>query len=116
MEKLSIIDVLTLAKAGYKRKDIDEIIAANAAAEETAEDATKEIASPEPQKVQEETPEADSTPDYKAMFEEMQSKYEEINKKLEAAQKANTARDASTTQTKASTSETINNIFREIIS
>ena len=115
-EKLGIMDVLALAKAGYSRKEIKEITAMADSAEEAAESTPEVSVTPEQQKAPEQKPkeEADA-PDYKAMFEEMQKKNEELNSKLEAAQKANIASDVSGNQTKVSTSETINNIFRDVL-
>ena len=115
-EKLGIMDVLALAKAGYSRKEIKEITAMADSAEEVAESAPEVSATPEQQKAPEQKPKEEAdVPDYKTMFEEMQKKNEELNAKLEAAQKANIASNVSGNQTKVSTSETINNIFRDVL-
>lgn len=115
MEKLSILDVVALAKAGYKPGEVKEIMAMANVTEEAAAPAPKESANPEPQK-EPETPVASPEPDYKAMFEEQKKQVEELTSKLEAAQKTNIASDVSNNQTKVSTSETINNIFRSVLS
>ena len=116
MEKLSIMDTLALARAGYKKSEIKEIMEQSNAAEEQPTPAPEDSAKNEVEKAPEEKPVADDEPDYKSMFEEMQKQYDEIALKLEAAQKANINTDVSKSQNKFSTSETINNIFREVIS
>ena len=117
MEKLSILDVVALAKAGYKPGEVKEIMAMANVPEETPAPAPKESANPEVKKEPEiETQVASDVPDYKAMFEETQKQVQELSMKLADAQKANIATDVSNSQKKVSTSETINNIFKEIIS
>ena len=117
MEKLSIMDTLALARAGYKKSEIKEIMEQSNATEELPAPAEETSVKHEAEKEPEvEKPVADDGPDYKTMFEEMQKKYDAMASKLEAAQKANINTDVSKTQTKLSTSETINNIFREVIS
>lgn len=123
MEKLTLIDRLQLVKAGYKAKQIEEMIIKDAsetsASEEPAENTSKGDAEPEQVKEQTKTPAADENkdePDYKSMFEEQKKQIEELSAKLEAAQKTNIASDVSNNQTKVSTSETINNIFKSVLS
>jgi len=123
MEKLTLIDRLQLVKAGYKAKQIEEMIIKDAsetsASEEPAENTSKGDAEPEQVKEQAETPAVDENkdgPDYKTMFEEQKKQIEELSAKLEAAQKTNIASDVSNNQTKVSTSETINNIFKSVLS
>ena len=118
MEKLSILDVVALAKAGYKPSEVKEIMAMANVPDVVQENAPKESAEPEAPKdpTEKETPVASDTPDYKAMFEEQQKKLEELSSKLDAAQKANIATDVSSSQSRLSTSETINNIFKDVIS
>lgn len=117
MEKLSIMDVLSLARAGYKKKEIDEIMAAGNVPDEAPATTPKESERPEAQKEPAKEPVTKpNEPDYKVLFEEMQKKNEDLSSKLEAAQKANITSDVSTNQTKISTSETINNIFKDVLS
>lgn len=117
MEKLSIMDTLALARAGYKKSEIKEIMEQSNATEELpapAEDTSvKNEAEKEPEV---EKPVADDGPDYKTMYTDLQKQVESLTSKLEAAQKANINSDVSRTQTKVSTSEAINNIFRDVIS
>lgn len=117
MEKLSIMDTLALARAGYKKSEIKEIMEQSNATEELpapAEDTSvKNEAEKEPEV---EKPVANDEPDYKTMYTDLQKQVESLTSKLEAAQKANINTDVSRTQTKVSTSEAINNIFRDVIS
>lgn len=116
MEKLSILDVLAFAKAGYKPADVKEIMAMSATTEEAPTPATEEVAKNEVQKEPEEIPVVKDEPDYKTMYADLQKQVESLTSKLEAAQKVNINTDVSKSQPKVSTSETINNIFREVIS
>lgn len=115
MEKLSILDVLAFAKAGYKPADVKEIMAMSATTEAPTP-ATEEVAKNEVQKEPEEIPVVKDEPDYKTMYTDLQKQVESLTSKLEAAQKVNINTDVSKSQPKVSTSETINNIFREVIS
>ena len=110
------MDTLALARAGYKKSEIKEIMEQSNAAEEHPTPAPEDSAKNEDEKAPEEKTVADDEPDYKSMFEEMQKQYDEIASKLEAAQKANINTDVSKTQTKVSTSDAINNMFRDVIS
>ena len=117
MEKLSIMDTLALARAGYKKSEIKEIMEQSNATEELPAPAEETSVKNEAEKEPEvEKPVADDEPDYKTMYTDLQKQVESLTSKLEAAQKANINSDVSRTQTKVSTSEAINNIFRDVIS
>ena len=123
MANLTLIDRLQLVKAGYKAKQIEEMIIKDAsetsASEEPAENTSKGDAEPEQAKEQVETPAADENkdePDYKEMFENLQKEFDETKKRLEAAQKANASMDVSANIKKEDTQTTINNIFKDILS
>ena len=123
MANLTLIDRLQLVKAGYKAKQIEEMIIKDAsetsASEEPAENTSKGDAEPEQAKEQVETPAADENkdePDYKSMFENLQKEFDETKKRLEAAQKANASMDVSANIKKEDTQTTINNIFKDILS
>lgn len=122
MEKLTLIDRLQLVKAGYKAKQIEEMIIKDAsetsASEEPAENTSKGDAVPEPAKEVGEIPTADEkedTPDYKQMFEELQKEFDETKKKLDAAQKANTSVNVSGNASIEDSQTKLNNIFRDIL-
>lgn len=123
MANLTLIDRLQLVKAGYKAKQIEEMIIKDAsetsASEEPAENTSKGDAEPEQAKEVGETPTADENkdePDYKEMFENLQKEFDETKKRLEAAQKANISMDVSSNIKKEDTQTTINNIFKDILS
>ena len=123
MANLTLIDRLQLVKAGYKAKQIEEMIIKDAsetsASEEPAENTSKGDAEPEQAKEQVETPAADENkdePDYKEMFENLQKEFDETKKRLEAAQKANASMDVSANIKKEDTQTTINNIYKDILS
>ena len=120
---ITLIERLQLIKAGYNKKEINEMIMMadqeTSVAEEPAENTSKGDVEPEPKKAEAEMIPADENkemPDYKTQFEKLQAEYEETKKKLDAAQRANISADVSSNKPKVSTAETINNIFREIIS
>lgn len=123
MANLTLIDRLQLVKAGYKAKQIEEMIIKDAsetsASEEPAENTSKGDAESEQAKEVGETPTADENkdePDYKEMFENLQKEFDETKKRLEAAQKANISMDVSSNIKKEDTQTTINNIFKDILS
>ena len=121
-KEITLIERLQLIKAGYNKKEINEMIMMadqeTSAAEEPAENTSKGDAEPEPKKAETIIPadENKDEPDYKTMYADLQKQVESLTSKLEAAQKVNINTDVSKSQPKVSTSETINNIFREVIS
>ena len=122
-KEITLIERLQLIKAGYNKKEINEMIMMadqeTSVAEEPAENTSKGDAEPEPKKAEAEMITADENKemlDYKTQFEKLKAEYEETKKKLDAAQRANISADVSSNKPKVSTTETINNIFREVIS
>lgn len=122
-KEITLIERLQLIKAGYNKKEINEMIMMadqeTSVAEEPAENTSKGDAEPEPKKAEAEMIPTDDNKemlDYKTQFETLQAEYEETKKKLDAAQRANISADVSSNKPKVSTAETINNIFREVIS
>lgn len=70
---MNLIDIITLAKAGYKPADIKELVA---------------LATPEP--VTETTPEqTEAVTDYKALYEEAQEELKKVKAEAIEAQRAN---------------------------
>ena len=123
-KELGIIETLALIKAGYTKKEIkamadavEEINVKPDAVEETPENAPKESVAPEVEKTKVETPEApEAEPDYKQMFEELQTKYDDLSEKLKAAQEANITKDVSmNTSEKVTAQQTVDKIFAEIL-
>lgn len=122
MANLTLIDRLQLVKAGYKAKQIEEMIIKDASetpvSEEPAVNTSKGDADPEPAKEAVEEPHADEkedTPDYKQLFEDLQKEFDETKKKLDAAQKANTLVNVSGNTTIEDSQTKLNNIFRDIL-
>lgn len=129
MKDLTLLERLQLVKAGYKAKQIEEMIIKDATnssdVEVSAENTSKGDAEPEQAEkpVTEENTKSDEveTPDYKSMFEDLQKSMEamkasneELEKKLSAAQSANLNQDVSGNTSKVSAQENVQNIFREV--
>lgn len=129
MKDLTLLERLQLVKAGYKAKQIEEMIikddANSSDVEVSAENASKGDAEPEQveKPVTEENTKSDEVevPDYKSMFEDLQKSMEamkasneELEKKLSAAQSANLNQDVSGNTSKVSAQENVQNIFREV--
>lgn len=121
MANLTLIDRLQLVKAGYKAKQIEEMIIKDAAdvseSEVPAENTSKGEAEPEQAKEQNEesVPEKEAEPDYKKLFEDLQRSNEDLQKKLEAAQALNTKADASGNTVKKDAQSVVNDIFKDIL-
>ena len=93
---MKFTDYIALARAGYKKADIERMLAEDAKEEERdslpdpldiGDTLNPEPENPMPQTSEAEKPAVDQT-DYKAL-------YEQVKKDLEAAQKANISRDNS---------------------
>ena len=92
---MKFTDYIALARAGYKKADIERMLAEDEKEEkEPLPDPldVEESPAPEPEITTQQTPEAEKSAvdqtDYKAL-------YEQVKKDLEAAQKANISRDNS---------------------
>lgn len=85
---MKIGDIIALAKAGYKKKDIEDLLAVDTEEKKEEPDSKEE---PEPEKKKEEqepkedpNPEEkkeDPEPDYKKLFEESQAKIKKLQEK-----------------------------------
>lgn len=95
---LSIKDVVSLAKAGYKPADVKELIEMSKDAPEE-EKKPEEPPAPEEKKPEEPAPKEEPEVDYKAKYEEL----------LEANRKAALARDNSGSEPQQKTAEEIVN-------
>lgn len=89
--KMKITEIIALAKAGYKKSDIDKIIEEEKAAAESEEIDEVEEIEEEKEEIKEEhiEEEKEEEPDYKALYEELKKSKEETEKKLKQAQKMN---------------------------
>lgn len=110
---MKFTDYIALARAGYKKAEIEKMIAEDAKEEkeplpepldiEDHPEPEPDIKDVQPSKAEESEPDQ---PDYKAL-------YEQVKKDLEAAQKANLSRDNSDgLDTKQSGYEKLKNLFR----
>ena len=97
MPKVGLKEILSLLAAGYKKKDIEAMIAAEEEEDQKAAEqsqaqtaAPEDKAAPEDAGVKESTPE----PDYKKMLEEKQKELEEIQAKLNKIQQDNVHKDS----------------------
>ena len=110
---MKFTDYIALARAGYKKAEIEKMIAEDAKEEkeqlpepldiEDHPDPEPDIQTVQPSRAEESEPDQ---PDYKAL-------YEQVKKDLEAAQKANLSRDNSDgLDTKQSGYEKLKNLFR----
>ena len=93
----TISDLAALARAGFKADDIKAIMANQVESPKTSEEApetvAKETTQPEEQKaVMEDKPEE---PNYKKLYEEMQTKLQDTETSLKKAQSLNTSKSLS---------------------
>lgn len=121
-KEITLIERLQLIKAGYNKKEINEMIMmANqeqSEVEESTENASKGDAEPETKKTEVEqlsSDDANDEPDYKSEFEKLQKEYEETKKKLEAAQQANISANVSLNKPKEDSQTILNNILKDVL-
>lgn len=87
---MNLLDIISLAKAGYKKADIDELLAIQidepepepAAGSTEPDDGSKGEPEPSPE------PSADD-PDYEQLYNELRSELEKVKNDLKVAQDAN---------------------------
>lgn len=97
---MKIKDIIALTLAGYRKADIDKLIALEL-------DEPKEEEKAETPKVEEKPEE----PDYKSMFEQLQVENTKLQTALTDAQSAVTRQDVSKEQPKVDDMETLRKIF-----
>ena len=109
---MKFTDYIALARAGYKKADIEKMLAEDAKEDKEPLPDPLDIGDtqgPEPEKPTEQAPEAEKPvvdqTDYKAL-------YEQAKKDLEAAQRANTTRDNSDGLDKKSGYEKLQDLYR----
>ena len=92
--KVGLKETLSLLAAGYKKKDIDAMIAAD---EEESKQEEKQAAPAEDKKAPEDADAKDSIqePDYKTMYEELQTKNKELEETVTKLQQSNINKDSS---------------------
>ena len=115
--KVGLKETLSLLAAGYKKKDIDAMIAAD------EEDSKKEVPDtpsedkqvPAPAPDQEQSTEPE--PDYKKMYEELLAKNQQTEAKVTKLQQANVNKDSApaSEEAKKKQDEDLQNLFRSFM-
>ena len=93
---MNLLDIISLAKAGYKKADIDELLAIQidepepepAAGSTEPDDGSKGEPEPSPE------PSADD-PDYEQLYNELRSELDKVKNDLKVAQQRNISHDNS---------------------
>lgn len=114
---MDIKDIISLARAGYKKKDIEELLKAPI---DESEPEPVPDSSTEPETVPEggngvspEDTEPETQPDYEKLYNDTKKELEDTKSQLAVAQKANVKNNnASGDKT---TDETVNDIFRQFM-
>lgn len=95
---MNLLDIISLAKAGYKKADIDELLAiqVDEPEDKPEPDSTDKDAGPEGGAGKSPEGAADD-PDYKQMYEDLQKQLEEVKINLKEAQDANLKKNVAVT-------------------
>lgn len=88
-------DTLSLLKAGYKKKDIDALIAMDEEEKKKADSDSSKVGEVHPAPDSSAQGKQEDTPDYKKMYEEMKASKEKIEKVLTDIQQKNIRGDIS---------------------
>ena len=106
---MNLLDIIELAKQGYKLSDIKELLSMPIPEPAPVEGAqkTEDAKPPEVKPEGNDTGVVDSN-NYKQMYEEMKAQKEELEKSLKDAQKSNTSKDLSGNEKPEDFQETLN--------
>ena len=111
--KVGLKETLSLLAAGYKKKDIEAMIAAE------EEEKEQEQTTPAPEKAPEDAAAEESTPepDYKSMYEELLKKNQESEDKLKKIQQDNIHKDSAPAadEAKKSEADALSNLVRSFM-
>lgn len=119
---MNLIDIISLAKAGYKKSDIDELLQTPVDEPEQVDDSSpstddKPLSEGDKEKYPEEN--VDDKPDYETLYNTLKTEtntlkteLENVKKQLEDAQKKNIKTN---NDTNVNNSEEINDIFRSFM-
>ena len=114
--KVGLKETLSLLAAGYKKKDIDAMIAAD---EEVDKQEDKQAAPAEDKKAQDDAAaeESNPEPDYKSMVEELQAKNKELEETVTKLQQSNVNKDSSNDvdENRKEQSEALTNLVRSFM-
>lgn len=118
--KLGLKEILSLLAAGYKKKDIEAMIAAEEEEDrKEAEQAQAQPAAPEDNKAQEDADAKESTPepDYKKMYEDLLKTNKENEDKLKKIQQDNVHKDSAPAAEEAAKvqQESLTNLVRSFM-
>ena len=119
MTKVGLKEILSLLAAGYKKKDIEAMIAAEEEDQKAAEQSQAQTAAPEDNKAPEDAGVKESTPepDYKKLFEEKEKELKEIQEKLSKIQQDNIHENSAPAADEArkDEAETLTNLVRSFM-
>ncbi len=111
---MNLLDIISLAKAGYKKSDIDELL--KIPDDDPGPDNDPESTEPEngPEGGPEDVPEDQKNePDYKELYTNLEKEMEDLKKQLQSAQDKN--RRQNNDDPKPEDAEAINDIFRNFM-
>lgn len=99
---MNLLDIISLAKAGYKKSDIDELLKIQIDESEKTDDGSKSMD-------EENTSEGDSVdcpeesddkkPDYEQMYKDLETEFEKVKTDLKTLQENNRRKDVSGNET-----------------
>ena len=120
MPKVGLKEILSLLAAGYKKKDIEAMIAAEEEEDQkAAEQSQAQTAAPEDNKAQEDADAKESTPepDYKKLLEEKEKELKDIQEKLSKIQQDNIHENSAPAADEArkAEAETLTNLVRSFM-
>ena len=119
MPKVGLKEILSLLAAGYKKKDIEAMIAAEEEEEKKEAQAQAQPEAPEDKKAPEDAAAKESIPepDYKKLLEEKEKELKEIQEKLNKIQQDNIHKDSAPAADEArkAEAETLTNLVRSFM-
>ena len=114
--KVGLKETLSLLAAGYKKKDIDAMIAADEEEQEKSESGTQApVTVPDPVPTNDYKP--DPEPDYKKMYEELLEENKKTEAKVTKLQQDNVHKDSApaSLEAKQKQEEDLQNLFRSFM-
>lgn len=119
MTKVGLKETLSLLAAGYKKKDIEAMIAAEEEDQKAAEQAQAQPEAPEDKKAPDDAgvKESNPEPDYKKLLEEKEKELKEIQEKLSKIQQDNIHENSAPAADEArkKEAETLTNLVRSFM-
>ena len=116
MTKVGLKDTLALIAKGYSKKEIDALAAID---EEDSKQEEEQAAPAEDKKAQDDAAaeESNPEPDYKSMYEELQTKNKELEETVTKLQQSNVNKDSSKDmdENKREQSESLTNLVRSFM-